>query len=228
MKHALAWFVCGTDTGVGKTHVTCALLHAARNKGLSAVGMKPVAAGAELLNGEWLNDDVAWLRAASSFDPGLALQNPYCFREAIAPHLAAAHENVRIEARPIIDAFETLRARAEVVLIEGVGGFMVPLGEDFDSADLAVQLGAPVILVVGMRLGCINHSLLTCEAIKARGLRLAGWVANRIDPDMACHAENLAALRRLIQAPLLGELPFLPNPDPVSTALALTLPQGVQ
>lgn len=228
MKHAHAWFVCGTDTGVGKTHVTCALLHAARNQGLSAVGMKPVAAGAERINGERLNEDVAWLRAAGSFDPGLANQNPYCFSEAIAPHLAAAHENVLIAIAPILAAYEKLRALAEVVLVEGVGGFMVPLGEDFDSADLAVQLGAPVILVVGMRLGCISHSLLTCEAIKARGLRLAGWVANRIDPDMLCFDENLATLRRLIPAPLLGELPFQPHPDPVSAARALTLPEDDQ
>jgi dethiobiotin synthetase len=228
MKQSHAWFVCGTDTGVGKTYATCFLLHTARNLGLSAIGMKPVAAGAELINGEWLNEDVAWLRAASSFDPGLALQNPYCFREAIAPHLAAAHEHVRIEAAPIIEACERLRTRAEVVLIEGVGGFMVPLGEEFDSADLAVHLGAPVILVVGMRLGCISHSLLTCEAIKTRGLPLAGWIANRIDPDMLCYDENLATLRRLIPAPLLGELPFQPTPDPHSLAATLTLPQDAQ
>lgn len=228
MKKHRTWFVCGTDTGVGKTYVTCALLHAARSAGLTAIGMKPVAAGAELVNGERLNEDVAWLRAAGSFDPGLADQNPYCFAEAIAPHLAAAHENVRVEPAPIMAAYANLRAHAEVLLVEGVGGFIVPLGDGFDSADLAVMLDAPVVLVVGMRLGCISHSLLTCEAIAARGLMLAGWVANRIDPDMLCYEENLATLRRLIPAPLLGELAFQANPDPVSAARALTLPDSVQ
>lgn len=228
MTEHRTWFVCGTDTGVGKTYVTCALLHAAQNKGLTAIGMKPVAAGADIVNGERLNEDVACLRAAGSFDPGLAEQNPYCFMEAIAPHLAAAHENMSVEPGPIMAAYQRLKMRTEVLLVEGVGGFIVPLGDGFDSADLAVRLRAPVILVVGMRLGCISHSLLTCEAIKARGLTLAGWVANRVDPDMLCHEENLATLRGLIPAPLLGELPFQANPDPALAARALTLPDGVQ
>lgn len=225
MNEHHTWFICGTDTSVGKTYVTCALLHIARNAGLSAIGMKPVAAGAEQVNGVWLNEDVTQLRAASSFDPGLALQNPYCFQEAIAPHLAAAHEAICIEAAPILSAYEKLRACAEVVLVEGVGGFIVPLAPGYDSADMAAQLGAPLILVVGMRLGCISHGLLTCEAIKARGLKLAGWIANRIDPSMRHYEENRNTLRDLIPAPLLGEVPFQANPDPSSAASYLVLPE---
>ena len=224
MTERRAWFLTGTDTEIGKTFVTCALLHAARANDLIALGMKPVAAGAEPVGDEWINEDAARLRAAGSFDPGLQHLNPYCLRTPVAPHIAAAEEGVHIDPARIRAAFETLRTRADVVIVEGVGGFRVPLGDRYDTADLAADLGLPVILVVGMRLGCINHALLTVEAIAARGLRLAGWIANLIDPDMLRFDENLAALQTCIAAPLLGVVPHLAGADPVAAARALRLP----
>lgn len=222
--HANAWFVTGTDTEVGKTFATCALIHAARAKGLRTVGMKPVAAGAERVAGEWVNEDAARLRAAGSFDPGLALLNPYCLRSPVAPHIAAAEEGVTLNPAVMIDAFAQLRALADCVFVEGVGGFRVPLAQGYDTADLAVQLGLPVILVVGLRLGCINHALLTVEAITARSLPLAGWIANEIAPEMLRRDENLAALRAGISAPLLGVLPHQPDRDAAAVAGRLVLP----
>lgn len=219
-----AWFVTGTDTEIGKTYSTCALLHAARAQGRSAVGMKPVAAGAAMVGDERLNEDVAALRAAGSFDPGLALLNPWCLASPVAPHIAAGEEGVRITSGPILDALAALRRRADVVLVEGVGGFRVPLAEDYDSADLAVELDLPVILVVGLRLGCINHALLSAEAIERRGLRLAGWIGNRIDPHMLRVEANVDSLRARIDAPLLGLLPWSAAPDPASAAGQLHLP----
>ena len=221
---ARAWFITGTDTEIGKTYSTCALLHAARAQGLTALGMKPVAAGAEMVGGERLNEDVAALRAAGSFDPGLELLNPWCLASPIAPHIAAAEEGVRIAPGPIIDALRTLRERADVVLVEGVGGFRVPLADDYDSADLATELALPVVLVVGLRLGCINHALLTVEAIERRGLKLAGWIGNRIDPQMLRAAQNIDSLCERIPAPLLGVLPWCERPDPAAHAGSLRLP----
>jgi dethiobiotin synthetase len=186
--------------------------------------MKPVAAGAEMVSGERLNEDVAALRAAGSFDPGLGLLNPWCLATPIAPHIAAAEEGVRIAPGPIFDALAALRQRAEVVLVEGVGGFRVPLADDYDSADLATELALPVILVVGLRLGCINHALLTVEAIERRGLKLAGWIGNRIDPQMLRAAQNIDSLCERIPAPLLGVLPWCERPDPAAHAGSLRLP----
>ncbi len=216
-----AWFVTGTDTEVGKTFAACALLHAARGAGLSAVGMKPVAAG---VDAQGHNEDVEQLRAAGSLALPAEAINPYCFASPIAPHIAAAEETRPIAFAPIRTALRRLAAAADVVVVEGVGGFRVPLGADGDSADLAVALGLPVILVVGLRLGCLNHALLTAEAITARGLTLAGWIANRIDPAMARPEENLATLRRLLPAPLLGILPYAPPGGAAGAAAALTLP----
>ncbi len=215
-------FVTGTDTGVGKTLFSAALLHALASLGLRAVGMKPVAAGADLRDGAWVNEDVALLAAASGGRAPPELANPYLFREPIAPHLAAGHKGVTIEIPRIAAALEALRAMADVVVVEGVGGFRVPLGPGRDTADLAVRLGLPVILVVGMRLGCLNHALLTAEAVAARGLRLAGWVANRIDPDMAAYDENLAALAAWLGSPPLAELPPLSPPDPARAGRLLS------
>lgn len=208
------FFITGTDTGVGKTLFSAALLHALADLGVRAAGMKPVAAGAESRDGAWVNEDVAMLAAASNVKAPAELANPYLFREAIAPHLAADHKGVAIEIPRIAAALDALAGLADVVVVEGVGGFRVPLGPRRDSADLAVRLGLPLILVVGMRLGCLNHALLTAEAIAARGLELAGWVANRIDPAMAAYDENLAALASRLPAPMLAELPSMPWPDP--------------
>jgi dethiobiotin synthetase len=211
-----AWFITGTDTEVGKTFVACALLHALRAGGLTALGMKPVAAG---LDSEGKNEDVEQLIAASSFPAARELVNPYAFHAAVAPHIAAAEEGRIIKLANIIDAFEQLRGLADATLVEGVGGFCVPLGADVDTADLAVALKLPVILVVGMRLGCINHALLTEQAITTRGLTLAGWVANKIDPEMSHFDENLAALKERINAPLLGVVAHGTTPEQAAGGL---------
>jgi dethiobiotin synthetase len=205
---ARGFFVTGTDTDIGKTRVSVALLRAYVALGYRVVGMKPVAAGAEFIDGFWVNQDVALLTAAGNVQAAPELVNPYLFREAIAPHIAADHKGMAIEIPRIRAAYEALAALADMVVVEGVGGFLVPLSDRNDSGDLAVALGLPLILVVGMRLGCINHTLLSVQAIAARGLRLAGWVANQVDPSMSAYAENLAALRRRIAAPLLAETPW--------------------
>lgn len=214
-------FVTGTDTEIGKTLASCAMLHAYAGKGLRVAGMKPVAAG---VGADGVNEDVAQLRAASTVDAPYALVNPFLFREPLAPHIAAQRDGATISMARIAAAYEALCAQADVVVVEGVGGFRVPLGERWDSADLAARLGLPVVLVVGLRLGCINHALLTQEAVVARGLRLAGWIANRIDPHMACAEENIAALEARLDAPLLGVLPHQAAPDAARLAELLKLP----
>lgn len=208
------FFVTGTDTGVGKTLFSAALLHALAGLGVRAAAMKPVAAGAESRDGVWVNEDVELLTRAAPVRAPAQLVNPYLFREPIAPHLAAEHKGVAIEIPRIAAALDELAGLSDLVVVEGVGGFRVPLGPERDTADLAVRLGLPLILVVGMRLGCLNHALLTAEAIAARGLKLAAWVANRIDPSMAAYDENLLALTKRLHVPLLAELPWLASPDP--------------
>lgn len=207
MITAPGYFITGTDTEVGKTYTTAHLLRGLRAQGLRAVGMKPIAAGTMLIAGEMRNEDVEILCAASAPAPR-ALINPYCFDEPIAPHIAAAQAGVEIRIPHILDCYQQLAAQFEHVLVEGVGGFRVPLGPNTDTAQLAQALALPVILVVGMRLGCLNHALLTAEAILARGLHLAGWVANCITPDMPRLSENLAALDTRLPAPRLLTLPY--------------------
>jgi len=210
---ARGYFVTGTDTGVGKTLISAALLHTFAGRGLRAVGMKPVAAGCEWRDGVAYWDDVDQLRAAANVDAAQALVNPYRFEPAIAPHIAAAQAGVTIRLDVIVRACDALHARADVVIVEGAGGFRVPLNDREDMADLARALALPVILVVGMRLGCINHALLSAEAIRHAGLPLAGWVANRIDPAMAQFDASLAALQQRLDTPLLGVVPWLDSMD---------------
>lgn len=205
---AKAWFVTGTDTGIGKTFVTCALLRGAAARGLRAIGMKPVAAGADLIDGHMINEDTAQLMAAANVRAAESLITPYCLQAPIAPHLAADDEGVTLSFEHITSALQQLRSQADCVFVEGAGGLMVPLDTERDYADLALALDLPVILVVGMRLGCINHALLTVAALRARGLRLAGWVANCIDPAMLRLEDNLASLKQRIDAPLLGVIPY--------------------
>jgi dethiobiotin synthetase len=219
-----SWFVTGTDTEIGKTFATCVLIHAARAQGFSTLGMKPVAAGTEKIDGRVINEDVARLLAAGSFDPGPEAINPYCLSAPIAPHIAAATENVHIESEYIKQAFCKLRQRCERLFVEGVGGFLVPLDERIDASVIACELELPIILVVGMRLGCISHALLTVEAIAARNLRLAGWIANCVQPDMPCQDDNISTLRHRISAPLLGILPHAPGAAPSALAHLITLP----
>ena len=222
MSHA--YFLTGTDTEIGKTFVTCALLLRARQLGLTAAGIKPVAAGTDAAG---RNEDVERIRAASNVELPTEVINPYRFAPAIAPHLAAADAGVSIDFARIAAACAMARQQADLVIVEGVGGFRVPLGVDRDSADLAVTLALPVILVVGLRLGCINHALLTAEAIAARGLTLAGWVANRIDPDMARADDNIDTLREHLGAPLLGRVPRIAGGQPADAVACLDLPPGV-
>lgn len=206
------FFVTGTDTGAGKTVVACGLLHALGATGFKAVGMKPVAAGAEPGPRGLVNEDVEQLVAASNVAAPRELVNPYCFRGSIAPHIAAAEEGVVIDLARIEQSFRALANLADVVVVEGVGGFRVPLGPDTDTAQLSTRLGLPVVLVVGMRLGCLNHALLAADAIAARGLRLAGWVANHVDPEMAAADENVEALEARLPARLLARVAFTPAP----------------
>lgn len=200
------YFVTGTDTGVGKTLISCALLHAFAAQGKRVVGMKPIAAGCDA-QGQY--EDVLQLRAASNVAASYGQINPYCFVPAVAPHIAAHHAGVEIQFTRIMTAYRELAAQAQVVIVEGAGGVLVPLNKTHDVADLALELDVPVILVVGMRLGCLNHALLTVEAIAARGLTLAAWVANIIDDEMPAREENIAALQQRIVAPLLGVVPYM-------------------
>lgn len=207
------FFVTGTDTGVGKTLVSAALVHHYALKGLRSAGMKPVAAGCELKDGRWLSEDVAMLCAASNVVLPHEVVNPYAFEPPVAPHIAAEQSGITIELPVILDVFEKAKAEVDALIVEGVGGFRVPLNDRDDTADLAEALGLPVILVVGMRLGCLSHALLTAESIQARGLKLAGWIANEIDPDMVEFKENLAALKKRISAPCLGVVCYKKKPS---------------
>jgi dethiobiotin synthetase len=218
------FFVTGTDTGVGKTLIACALLHGFAAHGKSVAGMKPVAAGAIHGPEGLINDDVALLRAVSNVDTPLALVNPYCFELPIAPHLAAEQAGDAIELQLILDAYRKLASAADVVIVEGVGGFCVPVNASEDSADLAQRLGLPVVLVVGMRLGCLNHALLTAQAIRSHGLALAGWIANHIDPAMVAAERNVAALAERLAAPLLANIEFTAHPDSQRIAELIALP----
>ncbi|OIR18217.1 ATP-dependent dethiobiotin synthetase BioD 1 [mine drainage metagenome] len=216
----MSYFVTGTDTGVGKTLVSCALLHAFAAQGKRVAGFKPVAAGCD---DDDHNEDAKLLRAASTVQAAYGQINPYCFHRPIAPHLAARHAGVNIEFGRIMASYRELAGQADEVIVEGAGGFCVPLNDRQTSADLARQLELPVILVVGMRLGCINHALLTMHAIAHYQLECAGWVANVLDAGMPALQENIQALRERIAAPLLGVIPCQPQPDARAAAAHLNL-----
>jgi dethiobiotin synthetase len=196
------FFVTGTDTSVGKTLISCALLHGFARQGLSVVGMKPVACDDADING-----DVSALIAASNVLASRGQINPYSFERPVAPYLAAKFVGVRINLERIHQSYSELATQADVVIVEGAGGFRVPLNESQDGADLARLLKLPVILVVGMRLGCLNHAVLTADAIARCGLKLAGWVANCVDGEMDMLSENIEALTARIKGPLLGVVP---------------------
>lgn len=207
------FFVTGTDTGVGKTLVACALLRVLAAEGLRVVGMKPVAAGGDRADGRVMNADVVALRAASNVEAPLELVNPYAFEQPIAPHIAAQLAGVTIDVRRVKKTYTALADLADSVVAEGAGGFAVPLSARADTADLAALIGLPVVIVVGMRLGCLNHALLTAAAVRAAGLRIAGWVANHIDREMLHADENVAALRDRLDARLIARVPYSDAPD---------------
>ena len=215
------FFVTGTDTGVGKTLVACGMLRAFAARGLKAAGMKPVASGATPREPGLVNDDVEQLIAAGSVAVPREHVNPYCFAPPVAPHIAARQAGVAISLDRIEQSFRALAALAQVVVVEGVGGFRVPLGAGTDTAQLAARLALPVVLVVGVRLGCLNHALLTAEAVAARGLKLAGWIANHIDPQMAAAEDNVRALEALVAAPLLARIAFAAGPEAANVAAML-------
>ncbi len=206
-------FVTGTDTEIGKTLVSAALLTKLTDAGYRPAGLKPIAAGTLPGQAERSNEDIEQLRAAASVDLPLATICPWLLDAPMSPHLAAAREGVTITLPPILNAFAHAKTLADAVVVEGVGGFRVPLSDDFDTAEMAVALGLPVVLVVGLRLGCLNHAALTAEAIATRGLHLAGWVGNVVHASMAGLDENVATLRRWIRAPHLGTVPRLPRAD---------------
>ena len=218
-------FVTGTDTEIGKTSVSCGLLHTLGHAGLRAAGFKPVAAGASLVAGRWINDDVEALRLAGSVPRHASQVGAYLLRTPCAPHVAARIDGVAISRERLLVAAHEAAHGADALVVEGVGGFRVPLGDDWDSADLAADLALPVLLVVGLRLGCINHALLTAEAVRARGLRLAGWVANTVDPAMAEPQANLETLEHWLAegfgAPRLGFVPRLQEVTPQGVAAHL-------
>jgi dethiobiotin synthetase len=211
-------FVTGTDTGVGKTLVAAALIQVLARAGLKTVGMKPVASGSAATPQGLRNHDALQLQAAANLRRPYELVNPYVFAPPVAPHIAALEAGVGITLPRILDCFRQLCDGADAVIVEGVGGWQVPLAQDFALPDLARALDLPVVLVVGLRLGCLNHTLLSARAIHADGLKLAGWVANAIDPSFERRAVNLATLTQAMHAPPLADIPWQAG----ITAAALT------
>ncbi len=217
-------FLTGTDTDVGKTVISAGLLARARLDGRSCIGLKPVAAGAEQGPDGPYSDDALRLARGAGFTGPLADINPVLLDAPIAPHVAAQMSGVSLQAAALADWARTAAGDLDAVIVEGAGGWRVPINnaEGFDT--VAKALGWPVILVVGMRLGCINHALLTAQAIVADGLELAGWVANRVDPNQAAYADNVATLKARIRAPLLGEVAWSSDPTPESVATQVRWP----
>ena len=211
-------FVTGTDTGVGKTLVSTGLLHALAPHHRRVVGMKPVAAGVVPWGEDWASEDAIALRSASTLAVAPELDNPVLLLDPLSPHIAAERAGVQIDIAAIVRSYQALAAQADAVVVEGAGGFHVPLTDTQTGADLAQALALPVVLVVGLRLGCLSHALLTAEAIRARGLVLVGWVANRVDPEMEAADENIAYLRARLGVPLLAALGVPSTPGRVPRA----------
>ncbi|HLM53221.1 MAG TPA: dethiobiotin synthase [Pseudoxanthomonas sp.] len=221
------FYVTGTDTGIGKTFASAALLHALRVLGLRAIGMKPVASGCTREADGWRNGDAVALRQASDPRPDYADVNPYALPLPLAPEIAAHEAGVEVELARIVDAFGRLRASADAVVVEGVGGWAAPLSAALDQVDVVRSLGLPVVMVVGMRLGCISHARLTADAIAADGCPLIGWVGNHVDPGMARQDENFAILCARLPVPCWGRLPYCAQADARAMATHLDLPRAV-
>lgn len=216
-------FVTGTDTDCGKTEVALGLMAAWQARGRRVLGMKPVASGCAWTPAGLRNADAERLQAQGSLPVPYAWVNPYTFSPPIAPHIAAERAGTRIALETVRAAYAELAATADLVLVEGIGGWRVPLGPELFVADLAKALDVPVVLVVGLKLGCLNHGLLTAAAIRADGQRLIGWVANRVDPEMAAVDDNVATLTAAIDAPCLGVVPWLARPTALACAAHLDL-----
>jgi len=205
------FFVTGTDTGIGKTFVTCVLMQFIKFHRKKVIGMKPIAAGVDKKNGETANKDVNLLQYESNLKLEVGEINIYSFDEPIAPHIAAQKNNIQIDFKKIKSHAETLKSSADYLFIEGAGGYLVPLGESASIADLVDELNIPIIIVIGIKLGCINHSLLTIEAILNRGQKIFGWVANILDNNMHEVDANISSLRQRIEQPLIGTIPYSPE-----------------
>lgn len=218
------FFVAGTDTDAGKTVVSAGLLAAANLKGLSSMGLKPIAAGCEQTDEGLRNSDALILQNTASIKLPYEQVNPITFEPPIAPHIAAIHEKRMLSADRVAALCKgALMQPADFAVVEGAGGWRVPLNQRETMAHIPKQLNVPVIMVVGMKLGCINHALLTAECIVRDGLRLAGWVANRVDPEMNCYDENVDTINSMLMAPLLGEIPHLDEPSPEIVAQYIDL-----
>lgn len=218
-----ALFVTGTDTGVGKTVIAAALLRGLRERGRRVAGMKPVASSCRETPAGIVSDDALALIAQASESAPYAIVNPYSFIPAIAPHVAAVEAGTRIDLRELERAYRILAGLADVVVIEGAGGWLTPLDAKHALADFARKVKADVILVVGLRLGCLNHALLTAQAIEHSGLKLAGWVANAIDPRFERASDNVRSLQERLKAPLLGQIPHQPTVSAAAAAEYLRL-----
>ncbi|WP_166211625.1 dethiobiotin synthase [Cognatiluteimonas telluris] len=217
-------YVTGTDTGIGKTRVSTALLHALRARGLRAAGMKPVASGCEATAAGWRNEDALALQAASDPVPAYEDLNPYALPLPLAPELAARDAGVQIDLARILAAHARLQVQADTLVVEGVGGWDAPLSATLRQVDVVRALDLPVVLVVGLRLGCLNHAILSARAIAADGCRLLGWIGNAIDPGMERREDQRPMLQARIPAPCLGWLPHAPEADPAAFSRLLTIP----
>jgi len=216
-----SFFITGTDTNIGKTAITCSLIAKCIEEGFRAGGMKPVAAGCHIENGYMISDDVKKIIEVSNVDLNIKEINPYSFELPIAPHISFKSNEIDIHLiKKYLRSFEN---KMDYLFIEGVGGYAVPLTETFTTADLVENLDIPVILVVGMKLGCINHTLLTVESILNKKQKLCGWVANRIDRDMRAYEENFSFLKEKIKAPCLGEVPYFKDFDPYKASKFINL-----
>jgi len=215
-------FITGTDTGCGKTEITLGLMSHLQRAGLMVLGMKPVASGAEQTPQGLRNQDARRIQRQGSLALRYEQVNPFVYSPAIAPHLAAAQAGRPIQVGPILNEYDRLSELADVMVVEGIGGWRVPLGPRLSLPDLVRALDLPVILVVGMKLGCLNHALLSQESIRHAGLELRGWIANQIDPAMQAWEENLATLSHWLDAPCLGEVPYLSSPETSTVSDCLT------
>jgi len=209
----IACFISGTDTGVGKTWLTTGLMTALKNKGLVVTGMKPVASGGTVCGTAILNADALLIQKHCSKPVSYESINPYSFRAAVAPNIAARQSGVELDVAKIHAAFMSLQDLSEAVIVEGIGGWRVPLADGIQTFDLVRQLRLPVIMVVGLRLGCINHAILTAESMLADGVELLGWVANHLSPDLSAVDETIDSISSSVTAPLLGQMPHLPAHD---------------
>lgn len=212
MKRPSGFFVTGTDTGVGKTHVAAALTRALVSRGLRVAVMKPIASGSEPTPGGLRNSDALALMSAANVTAPYEVVNPYCFLPPISPHIAAREARVAVDLALLRSRFDSLAAASDCVIVEGAGGWLAPIGEAATMADLAIALSLPVLVVVGLRLGCLNHALLTHESLRARGVSFAGWIANAIDPQFERLAENLATLTARLGTPPLAHVPYCELP----------------